>query len=135
MRGILKAEAYEGLALGAHRFDGVRMVSDPPQTRHQTREACFDDGVEQPRLVPKIVIDGGRCVTAAVGEPTHREPLVPAFHENRLGGCQNGAARVIALLLAAALGGRRGGCGGHWDPERCKVFKYMIDDYNNVTET
>ena len=68
---------------------------------------------KQALLVAEVVIDGGRRVAAALGEPAHREGLEAALDEQRLGGVENDAPRVLAVLEAAALGGGLGGRGVH----------------------
>jgi hypothetical protein len=53
-----------------------------------------------------VVVDGGRGVATALGEAAHRESLEAVLHQQRLGGVEDGALGLLALLLAAALGRR-----------------------------
>jgi hypothetical protein len=111
--GVLEAQSGE---LQQHHPQGVDRVLAAPHAPHAGQhdlDARRRHGVDQPLLVPEVVVDGRRRVAAAVGEPPHREALEAVLHQQRLGGIEDRAARSLALLVATARRGRgsaRGGC-------------------------
>ena len=111
--GVAQAEAHEGAGDRQQRLAGIVAAPRALHRGDHAPEALLEQRVEQALLVAEVVIDGGRRVAAALGEAAHREGLEALLDQQRLGGVEDGAPRVLAVLEPAALGGGLGGRGVH----------------------
>ena len=87
--------------------DAVRIIDqrDALEIARQQRQPLLEQGIDQPVLVPKMVVDRRRAVAATIDQLPYRKTPVARFQEQLLGGVEDHPTSLGPTLAAALFGG------------------------------
>src|SRR5712691_8805447 len=93
------AEARVGQAELADAFDGIGGGRLLLEVLEEPREVLLAERQHEVVLVLEVVVDRGGRVLDGLGDPPHRDPLVPFGHEQLARGLEDPPAHLLALAL------------------------------------